>query len=95
MDCVSLAIKQKASIRKWSEQRVETVREKMKTMREKMKVVRDRYRPIIRFDYMSLPRERNGLCISSKEIERGYDRIEQVKNGDHERKDGDCDREKK
>lgn len=95
MDYASLAIKQKASIIKWSEQRVETVREKIKTVREKMKVVRDRYRPIIRFDYMSLPREKNGLCISSKKIEKGYDRIEWVKNGERERKDGDCDREEK
>ena len=42
-------------------------------------------------NYTSLPKERNGSCISSKEIENEYDRMERAKNGDGERKDGGCE----
>lgn len=44
-------------------------------------------------DCTSLPRERNGSCISSKNIENKYDEIERAEDGEHEREDEDCERQ--
>lgn len=71
------------------------MREKMETVRERIEIVRDRYKLIICLDCTFLLKKRNKSFVFDKKIKSKYDRMEWIKNGDGERKNRDCDGEKK